>query len=385
MNVLHVAPAFYPALFWGGPTTSVYELCNHLARIPDVDLRVLTTDTSGPASADRLTKEQQNPGQYSGYAVHFCRKLVGVDFTPSLWWRVWPHIAWADVVHLTSVYSTTTMPTLLAARLFGKPVVWSPRGALQRWEGSSNLRLKSVWESICRLLLPGNARLHATSEDEAMESTKRLGGLDALVVPNGVSPPDSVPVREWVAAGCLKVLFLGRLDRKKGIENLLQAISALPNAHASLEICGEGKPDYLKSLQVLAHHLGIADRVRFLGGIAGVEKAQAFFRADVCVVPSYTENFAMVVAESLAHATPVVASTGVPWKPLQVREAGWWVPNDPASLVRTLESARGADLAAMGQRGRNWMIDQFSWRSIAARMVEAYRVMVMGERSRTPP
>lgn len=374
LRVLQVAPAFFPATYWGGPTVSVFHLCNGLAREPGVNLKVLTTDTSGPRGVDRLTENEKRPEQYSGYPVYFCRKLAGVDFTPAVWRHVWRHVAWADVVHLNSVYTSTTLPTLVAARFLRKPLVWSPRGALQRWSGSRKPWLKGVWNLSCRMLLRREwTRIHGTSDEEAVESSDRLAGMRSFVVPNGVEAPGDCPQRDWRAGGILRILFLGRLDPKKGIENLLRALPLLEPGTATLEICGGGDPAYEATLRRVASGLGVFDRVRFRGHVEGDQKASAYRSADVCVVPSYTENFAMVVAESLVHGTPVIASTGTPWRELQEKGAGWWVPNDPASLSAALDLARGADLASMGQKGRNWMIAKFSWQSVARRMLAQYQ------------
>lgn len=371
-----MAPAFFPAVYWGGPTVSVYQLCNHLVQLPGVRLRALTTDTSGPRSQDRLSEGQRRSDQFPGYEVVFCRKLGGVDFTPSLWLRVWSLVAWAHVVHLTAVYSSTTFPTLLAARLLGKPVVWSPRGALQRWAGSRRSALKWLWERACSLLLSRDRTLlHVTSEEEGSESATRLRGIRILQIPNGVESPDTIPERAWAPGGCLRLLYLGRLDEKKGIENLLHAVAALPKGHAVLRICGVGEFRYTASLRALVATLGLEGRVEFAGAVEGTAKAEALIGSDVCIVPSYTENFGIVVTESLAHGTPVIASRGTPWRELERVRAGSWVQNDPPSLATAIQTLRGADLREMGLRGRQWMIAEFSWQSVAHRMLDAYRTL----------
>lgn len=126
LRVLHVTPAFYPATFWGGPIFSLYGLCNALVAIPGVAIRVLTTDSAGPRTRDRL-QHGSSPVRYpGGYQVHFSRRIFGADISPALVANLWSMVAWSDVVHLTAVYSSPTFPTLFAARLLRKPVVWSP-------------------------------------------------------------------------------------------------------------------------------------------------------------------------------------------------------------------------------------------------------------------
>lgn len=374
LRVLHVASAFYPALYWGGPTLSLYHLCNHLAALPLVDLRVLASDTAGTGWADRVTREEASAAHYHGYEVHFCHKLWGVDFTPSLAVREWPMVAWADVVHLTSVYSMPTIPTLLAARLLRKPVVWSPRGSLQRWSGSTRVAAKHVWNRVCdALLVPRRSILHATSEEEAKESVQHIRNIHARVIPNGVEVPAHTPKRVWMPEDSLRILFLGRLDPKKGIDNLLRALQELRETKWILRICGDGKQAYKAKLESLVRDLQLGERVTFVGPVYGDAKTNELFASDLCVVPSYMENFNNVIAEAMAHGTPVIASRGTPWSEIENRGAGMWVDNTPSSLAAAIDRIRGMDLAAMGARGREWMLDEYAWHSVAERMLSVYR------------
>src|SRR4051812_25790615 len=136
IRVLHVAPSFYPAVYFGGPIYSVYHLCNELARCTSLRLTVLTTDTSGPSSGDRLPSMLYGSEQFVGYDVYFARKILATSFSLEFIRKVGPMVAEADVIHLTGVYSSTTIPTLAVTKLLGKPLVWSPRGAFQRWSGT---------------------------------------------------------------------------------------------------------------------------------------------------------------------------------------------------------------------------------------------------------
>lgn len=163
MKVLHVVPAFYPAVYHGGPICSLYSLCNALAR-QGVDLRVLTTDSAGPRKSVQVDAfPTMTP---AGYPVYFCRRRFGVSVAPGLLAYMMRLIRWTDVIHLTAVYSFPTIPVLLSCKVLDKPVVWSPRGSLQRWEGSRRPTLKAVWERVCRVAAPRRLVLHVTSEEE---------------------------------------------------------------------------------------------------------------------------------------------------------------------------------------------------------------------------
>ena len=376
MNVLHITPTFYPATYWGGPIYSVYGLCNALAKIPGVTLKVLTTDAAGHSRSDSV-QVTSFPMHYSdGYEVYFCRRWWGASFSPSMVLKLWPMIRWADVVHLTAVYSPPTIPTLLMCRLLGKPVVWSPRGALQRWDGSTKPIVKIVWEKICNTLInPGRCFLHVTSEAEAVVSVERMPKAIVKLIPNGVNAPEILPDRTWLSDGKLRLLYIGRLHPIKGIENLIHALKVLNDESATLAIYGSGNEAYTLSLHQLVYELGLDQRVKFHGHVEGKEKTKAFMLSDMCIVPSFSENFGMVIAEALAHGVPVIASKGTPWKKLEQHDCGFWVENDPKILAAVILNVDRDSLSTMGGCGRSWIKKEFNWSVIGYQMYSVYESM----------
>ena len=369
MNVLGISPAFYPATYWGGPVASLHGLYNSLATLPDIDLRVLTTDTAGPRLSQSVEVDKFPVRYPAGYEVYLCRRRAGASFAPRMFATMPGLVRWADVVHVTSVYSPSTIPALMLCRLLRKPLVWSPRGALQRWEATTRPRLKAIWEAICRRQLISELdAIHTTSPEEASAAQSRVPGVRVVVIPNGVVVPARLEAREWLPGGRLRLLYLGRLHPIKGIENLLHALATIRDLPVSLHICGAGDHAYTLSLQSLSASLSLTDRVTFVGHVDEVGKHAEFRTADLCVVPSFTENFGMVVAESLAHGVPVVAAHGAPWAELETHRCGFWINNDSASLANSIAGARQADLHAMGARGREWMKASFDWAIISQRM-----------------
>lgn len=373
LKVLQVTPTFYPATHWGGPIFSSLGLCNALVADPAVDLRVLCTDSAGPHLSQRVevTGFPQLIGR--GIPVYFCRKRAGIDFSPSLFARLPGMVRWADVVHLTGVYSWTTPPTLALCHWFGKPVVWSPRGSLQRWQGTRKSWLKGVWERVCRHLAPDQTALHVTSPEEAEASGARMPGMRVAVVQNGIEVPSQV-TRSPRGDGPLRALYLGRLHPIKGIENLLDAVAQASQSGLALtlDVHGGGDEQYTRSLQRKADALQLGAKVRFHGVADENAKRAAYAGADVCVVPSFSENFGMVVAEALAHGVPVIASRGTPWQEVESRACGLWVNNDPASLAAAMNTINTMDLALMGERGHDWMKSAYGWAGVAHQMKSLY-------------
>lgn len=375
MKVLHVTPAFYPAAHWGGFAQSVPGLCDALARTRDVELRVLTTDSDGPKTRRRISVKAFPTRFAAGYEVYYCRRLWGQSISPGLLRRLWSMARWADVVHLTATYSFPTIPTLFVCRILGRPVVWSPRGALQRWQGTTRERAKSVWEKVCNGLCdPKRVVLHFTSEEEKNESWPRIRRAQAKVIHNGIDLPDlnDGPNKR---NGNLRLLHLGRLHPIKGIENLLQALTRT-KSDVTLSVCGDGEPSYRQSLESLVSELSLDRRVTFRGPIDEATKGRQFHEADLCVVPSFKENFSMVVAESLSHGVPVIVGDGTPWKQVDGKGCGRCVPNSPEELAKAIDSLSESPLGEMGLRGRSWMQREFGWDVVAREMLATYRELI---------
>ncbi len=372
MNILQVIPSFYPASVWGGPIQSTYFLCNALAQRNGVKLRVLTTDTAGPRLKDRLQITSTPTDFPEGYQVYYCRRDLGLSFSGSMLSRLLPMIRWADVVHLTAVYSAPTIPTLLLCKILKKPVVWSPRGAFVRWQGSSRSGLKHFWEIVCNSFCDSNrVTVHLTSEKELAESVLRIKQASVAVIPNGVNVTSGAKDRSREKVNSLRLLYLGRLDRIKGIEGLLMALKE-SDSSVTLSICGDDGNGYAGNLKALTDKLGIADRVKFQGHVTGKEKAQILLDSDVLVMPSFSESFGLSAAEALGHGIPVIVSKGTPWRDVEKVGCGLWVDNDSQSLANAIKQIRQMPLDEMGRKGREWIAREYSWDVVAEKMLRVY-------------
>lgn len=371
MNVAHIVPSFFPATVYGGPTQSVYRLCQALSR-QGCRIRVLTTNANGPSDTLKAAETRD----VSGFPVRYCRRLAPESISLELLGRLPEILRWADVVHLMAVYSFPVIPTLALAKVMRKPVLWSPRGALQRWEHTRHVGLKRAWEGGCRWMLPADFLFHFTSEDEKKQSLARFPGKESLVIPNGVEIPEApghVP-----AEGQFRMVYLGRINPIKGLENLLQACRLFDRPETgnwTLTIAGDGTSDYVAALKALAVELGVGRRVRWLGAVSSAQKGELFARADAAVVPSHSESFGIVIAEALAHGVPVIASTGTPWSRLEEKRCGFWVSNHPTYLFEAMEQMRRNDRRPMGERGRAWVRQEFSWERLAAQVMDGYRTL----------
>jgi glycosyltransferase involved in cell wall biosynthesis len=375
MKVAHVTPSYWPAFAYGGPPESAHQLSRHLARA-GCDVRVLTTDANGKTQVVDVdtTRERELEPRLS---VRYCARRIPESVAPELVALLWGYVAWCDVVHLNAVYNFTTFPALAAARAAGKPVVWSARGALTRWERVRRARPKAAWDRACRALAPRRTVIHVTSESEQQKAAAGMPGMRTALVPNGVEVPPDAP--RPPPSPTLRMLTLGRVHPIKGIENLVEACAILARRGGSdftLALAGGGEPAYVASIRRLVADRGLDGRVTLLGEVPPDRKGALFAAADLLVAPSFTENFGLAIAEALAHGVPVVAGRGTPWSGLEDHGAGRWVPNDAASLADAIADVRTRPLVEMGARGRAWVEREFSWSRVAADMRALYEQLL---------
>ncbi|MEO8743985.1 MAG: glycosyltransferase [Candidatus Dormiibacterota bacterium] len=236
--------------------------------------------------------------------------------------------------------------------------------------------------------------LIASTADEAQDLADAYGANPdhiAVVAP-GVDlsmfqPIERAEARRKVGLGDGRLLlFVGRLERLKGVEVAIRALALLRDRRhddVRLLILGEdsreGDESETERLKAIASEVGARDRVDFVGSVAHHELPYFYAAADVCVMPSYSESFGLVALEAQACGCPVVAS-GVSGLRSVVRDevSGYLIDGyDPAAYAerigRLLENGELAQ--QMGRRGR-LLAQRFSWTRTADRIEHLFERMV---------
>jgi len=275
------------------------------------------------------------------------------------------------------------MPNVYPGRIakrYNVPYIVSPHGTLSGWAMRSGSSVKrAFWPLVQRPSLAAVTCWHATSEAEYAD-IRRLGFRQPVaIIPNGVDVLDLAAKRD---SDFRTLLFLGRIHPIKGLDLLLPAWRAVQDHFRDwrLVIAGPDSDGYLARMRGLANELKV-QRVEFVGPLYGREKWLAYRDADLFVLPSYSENFGIAVAEALAAGTPAIVTRGAPWAELEKKGTGWWIDIGVEPLAACLRQAMAASpehLANMGRVGREWMQSQFSWAMLGQRMEAVYDWMLAG-------
>jgi glycosyltransferase involved in cell wall biosynthesis len=233
---------------------------------------------------------------------------------------------------------------------------------------------KLFWPFVQRPALAATSCFHATALSE-YEDIRRIGFAQPVaVIPNGIDIPEIVPTPQREIK---TLLFLGRIHPKKGLPLLLRSWQGISRRFLDwrLKIVGPDNAGHLRQIQALAAALRL-QRVSFEGALYGARKLAAYQDADLFVLPTHSENFAVSVAEALAAGVPAIVSRGAPWREIEARRAGWWPEASVDALSEALTTAMElspAERRAMGMRGRLWMREEYSWSRVGSMMSETYR------------
>jgi glycosyltransferase involved in cell wall biosynthesis len=203
------------------------------------------------------------------------------------------------------------------------------------------------------------------------------------LIPNGIDIPPKTSTLE--SGPPFTALYLGRIHPKKGLKQLVAAWAFVEKEFTQwrLRIVGPSENQHAEELQSLVAALGLR-HVSFEAPLFGPEKLAAYRTAAVSVLPTLNENFGLVVAEALAAGTPVICTKGAPWAGLVTEQCGWWIDHGVEPLAAALRTAMTTSQqlrTEMGQRGRDWMLREFSWERVARDMAATYR-WAMGQSDR---
>ncbi|HMQ04001.1 MAG TPA: glycosyltransferase [Pyrinomonadaceae bacterium] len=366
MKVFFPVEVFFPSQA-GGPANTVYWLAKNLSE-RGFEPIVVSTDKGLHGSVKLNKWTHMDAGRTIYVKTRFLHFPIGQTI------MALANFLRADVIHLSSVFFPTAFITGLAARLFQKPLAWSPRGELSDYSLNYSGKRKRPILFMIRKLIGRYPLFHSTSEEETQD-IRRVFGASARVVmiPNFVElePALSREPGDYF-------LSIGRLHPKKAVDNLIRAVAgaeAFLKSNLQLWIAGKGKPEYEAKLRSLVTELGLEEKIRFLGQVEGAAKHQILANAKFTFMPSHSENFGIVVLESLAQGTPVVASHHTPWESLEKEKVGFSTGNSPEELTAAIErvlTLHDEEYEAFRKRGKEYVRREFDIRDNMDKWLDFY-------------
>lgn len=287
-----------------------------------------------------------------------------------------------DVFHTNSCWLPVSAFTAMWAKAAGYKVVYTPHGMLEPWALQRNPWKKklAIW-LFQKKGLQVSDMIHATAESEKKNLITLGWNKNVTSIANCVQIDEIQMKTSWERKK--NILFLSRVHVKKGINFLIEAVAQLKDELQgyTITIAGPGEESYVNELKQLAISLGVGSMVHFVGPVYAENKWPLYRTADLFVLPTWSENFGIVVPEALASGTPVITTVGTPWEELNTCNCGWWteIGTEPTvGALRKFLACSDADLEQMGRNGRKLVEDEYTSEAIAKQFVEMYEALVKG-------
>lgn len=370
IKVTHVVPTLHPRA--GGPSRTVVQIVDALAtqRPDSFQFSLLTQSYANEPSINSLCELVNRIDCKSDFKLSL---ILGYPLRRMLLKEIDNNKP--CLIHSHGIWMAANYWSANIARNLCVPYIVQPRGMLEPWAMSKKSLKKKIAMGLFQRRDLALAKVIVATSREEYKNIRFLGFTNPIaVIPNGIEF-HKLPIHDRpFEGGSKKLLFLSRVHPKKGLINLVKAWASVSTAGWCLQIAGPDEDGHLSEVMVEARHHGIQDRIEYLGEVDGDEKIAVYQNADIFVLPTFSENFGVVVAEALSYGLPVITTKGAPWADLPEYECGWWIDIGLEPLVGALREAMSLDDAerhAMGERGKTY-VKRYDWKGIAQQTLEMY-------------
>lgn len=306
-----------------------------------------------------------------------------------------------DVIQLQSMWDLRYHIVAKTARKHRIPYIITPRGMLEPWCLSQKKWKKKLAMTLYQMKdIKRSACVFTTAEMEALHVRDLGVDVPMVVIPNGIET-DGYPCRISKDKVKKQILFLSRIHIKKGIELLIDAFDRIIKKNTDMDdwtvaIVGNGEEGYIRELKRKVEDLNLRDKVKILAPVFGDAKVKLYQESSIFCLPSYSENFGMVIAEAMSCGVPCITTNGTPWQLLngevstmganldilgKNRKTGWCIDLNVDNLEKVLLEAmtmKTEALYEMGQKGNLLVQENFNYKSVARKVMQLYSWLLDG-------
>jgi glycosyltransferase involved in cell wall biosynthesis len=351
MKVLFVTIGFLPAVAWGGPVKIVYQNALELQRRGHkiavcasnlLDKKTRIAPGSFERNIDGIRVIYLNTYRFKRWPG-----TLGPTFlAPEALRRLWNEVSRAEVVHVNGTRNIIAMMVIVFASWQRKPIVMQPHGTLPPIVNS--IRFKQLFDGLFLKRLVDNVNCFIAGQKAEEQQIIKAGGKPnwIRIVANGLDTSNYANTtyrnkfrhRFGIPPTCQVILFLARINRKKGTDLLVEAFARLPEGtrrQTRLVIAG---PDdgQLAEVQALVERYRLGEQVIFTGLLSGEMVSAAHADADLFVLPCRVDTFPMAILEACQAGTPMVVTETCEIADMLDRQVATIVPVDPARIATAM-------------------------------------------------
>ena len=387
MKILHVIPSV--AACRGGSSKAALDMVRALNQ-NGVNAEIACTNDNG---VNTLDVKLETLTDFSNVPVRFFDRFSPDiaalrEFAYSASFRDWlkDNIHRYDLLHVHALFSFCSSYAMRLAQKKGIPYVCHPIGHLEHWSLSQGGFKKQLYlQLIENRNINGASAIHCTAESEASQVLERFPNANLQVIPLGLD----LPVLEADSCAIIKnkynlddapiLLYLARLHPKKGLDLLLHSLVKLESRSFNLLIAGEGDSSYTNQILELIHELGLSDQCQLIGYIEGSLKQQLLQAADLLVLTSHSENFAVAVLEAWANQTATLVSPEVALaQQVKKHDLGYVSSLNSEEVSQALQLAlnQPIQLHEKSERARQYAQDHHQWPGLAEKLALMYQQVI---------
>lgn len=387
MRILQIVPSI--SLIYGGPSQMVLGLSSALAK-EGIEVTILTTNSNGDTGQAPLDVPLNQPVEQDGYQIRYfrCSPFRRYKFSLDLLKWLNRQASNYDLAHIHALFSPVSSFAASVARSHNLPYILRPLGTLDPADLQKKRQLKQIYAALLeKPNIAGAAAIHFTSTLEAKVSERFGVTTRDLVIPLGVTEylsNETVTTNLPAKSEVPKILFMSRIDPKKGLDLLIPALENILAEGIDFQFILAGSnpqdPDYERKIKAQINSSPIESHTTITGFVTGDRKTELLQNADLFVLPSYYENFGIAVAEAMAASNPVVISDQVYiWEDVKSAEAGWICSLTVESLTENLRLAlqNQAERENRGLKAQEYSLKYYNWQAIAKQTIQAYEEILL--------
>ncbi len=288
-----------------------------------------------------------------------------------------------DIMHFHSLWSLKVIILSYFARQLAIKYIFVSHGCLDEWSINEGFFKKKLFVIFfLQNAIIKSSGFFFSTKDEYYEAKKNINFPDFFVIPNGSDLMTYNKVKKTNDNKVLKkIIFFGRIHKKKGIEILLEAIGRLPEKYFEnfyFEITGPGEYKYIKKIKKIINDNFHSENVKLLDPITRENKIEYLKSADVFILPSYEEGDSIALKEVMALGLPVIISNQCRMPVVQEKGAGVVIETTADNIKKSLIKLESWDFKEMGSIARNIIETYFDNKICSQRLFKIYEDVYTG-------
>lgn len=274
------------------------------------------------------------------------------------------------IIHRHGLWTLESILLFLIFKIFRIPFYLNPHGLYGPKNSDKSSKKKLIFFNLFENYLFDNACcvLACSESEKQLFINEKIKTKKIAVLRNGIGKSFFTP-RNMEKKVKNSICYFGQIIPIKNIEDPINALFSI-RKDLTLKIAGYGDEKYENRLKDLVKELKLNDQVSFIGPLYEEERIDLYDECEIFILPSYNENFGIVVLEALSRGCKVITTTGTPWKDINLKNLYIYEPNDLVSLKKIIEMIVTVDHI----EDNSEELEQYKWPSIVNELINIYQI-----------